>query len=140
MVPGEFNFQLLYSLYGSVNGDPPTSAAGESTGRPPIRPPTLGQENREDDDENEDDDERRLGAPDRILNDPSTADDTPAAVMDKYHAILSCLEKKSCSECVDETFFDYGNVRLLHENEQGEACQFDLGEGYSIQTHKLLVR
>lgn len=136
--PGEFNFNLLYSLYGSANGDPPTSAAGEA-----ARPPTSGQINREDDEVNEDDDEdeRRLGAPVRRLDDlPTEDDDTPVAVTEKYAAVRACLEERGCAECVDETFFDYGNVRMLHENDQGEACEFDLGEGYTIQTHKLLVR
>jgi hypothetical protein len=145
--PGEFNFNLLYSLYGSANGDPMTSAAGESLVRPSegnnARP--SGENNFQDEEEyeeNEDDDERRLDAPSRRLGSPPAKmeDDTPASIMEKYVTVRACLEDYSCAECVDETFFDYGNVRMLHENDQGEACEFDLGEGYAIQTHKLLVR
>lgn len=131
-------------MYGSANGDAPTSAAGESSVRPSegntARP--SGENNFEEEEENEDDDERRLDAPNRRLGSPpsETTDNTPASVTEKYIAVRACLEEKSCAECVDETFFDYGNVRMLHENDQGEACEFDLGEGYTIQTHKLLVR
>ena len=61
--------------------------------------------------------------------------------MEKYYSVLACLESKTCADCIDEAFFDYGGTRhrMLHENEQGEACEFDIGEGYKIQTHKLLV-
>lgn len=104
-----------------------------------------GENNFQDEEEyeeNEDDDERRLDAPSRRLGSPPAKmeDDTPASIMEKYVTVRACLEDYSCAECVDETFFDYGNVRMLHENDQGEACEFDLGEGYAIQTHKLLVR
>jgi len=112
--PGEFNFNLLYSLYGSANGDPATSAA---------RTQTQNGSN------------RRLGA-------PATEEDvTPDAIKVKLESVRACLEELSCAQCVDQAYFDYdGHGRMLHEDDHGEACEFDLGEGYSIQTHKLLVR
>jgi len=116
--PGEFNFNLLFSLYGSANGDPSTSAAGAQD---------------QNDDEGDQRIRRRLGEP--------AIEDTPDAIKAKYESVRACLEELSCTECMDQAFFDYdSHGRMLHENDQGEACEFDLGEGYTIQTRKLLVR
>lgn len=133
---GEFNFNLLYSLYGSANGDTTTSTSetrdrnvSNSNARP-ITAPTNVEEEEEDDE-----DDRRLEAP------VDAKEETSDVIMEKYYSVAACLETKACSECMDEAFFDYGGARhrMLHESEQGEACEFDLGEGYTIQSHKLLV-
>jgi hypothetical protein len=130
--PGEFNFNLLYSLYGPANGggdDPSTSAASSTNSNTNNK-----DKNEEDKEEDEDEDDRRLA-------EEEEEDDTPDYVKEKYAAVRACLEAMSCSECLDQAFFDYaGEGTMIHNDSQGEACEFDLGEGYTMQTHKLLVR
>lgn len=135
--PGEFNFNLLYTLYGSVNGDPSTSAAGEQASgtRPQNQARPRPNEN-EEEEEDEDDRRRRLGAP--PVDDAD--EEAPEEIMQKYAAVRACLEEMSCNECLDQAFLDYdGTGRIIHDDTQGEACEFDLGDGYTVQTHKLLV-
>jgi len=75
------------------------------------------------------------------IGDSDVVDDTPDYIMEKYHAIRACLEEMSCTSCMDQAFFDNdGEGKMIHDDEQGEACEFNLGEGYTVQTHKLLVR
>ena len=140
--PGEFNFNLLYSLYGSANNvaAPPTTSMTLTR----ERDPQQNEEDVENEEENEDD-RRRLGAPrskkNRLLEAPKEEDDTPDTIKERYAAVRACLEEFGCGECMQQAFFDYdGGRRMLHKDEQGEACEFHLGDGYMIQTHKLLVR
>lgn len=134
MEPGEFNFNLLYSLYGPANGGGYSStSAVSSTNSNTNNNKDKNEEEEEEEDENEDD--RRL------VEEEETEDDTPDYVKEKYAAVRACLEAMSCSECLDQAFFDYaGEGKMIHDDSQGEACEFDLGEGYTMQTHKLLVR
>lgn len=109
--PGEVNFNRLYNLYGSsANTEPPTVV--------------------ETNDRNANN--RRLGV-------PGVVDGT---VMQKYNAIVHCLQTKACSECMEQLSFGNtskgGAGRMLHESEQGEACEFSF-DGYMVQCHKLLV-
>lgn len=123
-----------------MNGDPSTSAAGgTATGIRDKDEQVIREDDEEEDKEEKDKDDRRrrrLGAPDT-----ENVDDTPDVIKNKYHAIRKCLEEMTCADCLEVALFDYqGEGRIIHDDNQGEACEFNLGDDYTMQVHKLLVR
>ena len=104
--PGEFNFNLLYKVYGPAN--PENQAQRNNDGRR----------------------QRRLGTP--VID-----NETPNEIAEKYKSVVDCLTSKTCFECEGESIFD--EYSLIHDSDEGEACEFTLGEGYTARVDKLLV-
>lgn len=87
----------------------------------------------EDEDDNDNYLRRRLGQEEEDGSDG-------AGVMKEFSEIIECLQtKKSCADCIAETSLEGASITVLLFNEHAEECQLDLGDGYGILTHKLLV-
>lgn len=108
--PGQVNFDRLFSLYGAASSNTSVIEGNEQDGN---------------------------NGGNRRLQTSSLVSD--AAMMEKFNAIVKCMNTMSSWQCEEQLPFNIDRVQMLQDTKQEESVKMSLGNGFFVQMHTSLL-